>query len=90
VDDQSSSNNVDSPSVLKIELHVPRRELERKFEIVFLAEKRSDVAEKVMQMKAKTYPVLLNRVSSTSERNEVCSSRSKVVPCGPPGIGAKI
>jgi hypothetical protein len=29
--------NVNGPSVLKIELHVPRRELERKLEIVLFA-----------------------------------------------------
>ena len=38
MDDKSSILNVDGPSVLKIELHVPRRELERKFEIVLFAE----------------------------------------------------
>jgi hypothetical protein len=38
MDDKSSILNVDGPSVLKIELHVPRRELERKFEIVLLVE----------------------------------------------------
>jgi hypothetical protein len=38
MDDKSSIMNVDDPSVLKIELHVPRRELERKFEIVLFAE----------------------------------------------------
>jgi hypothetical protein len=34
---------------------------------------------KVVQMKAKTYPVLLNQVSSTANRYWMCSSRSKVV-----------
>ena len=38
MDDKSSIHNVDSPSILKIELHVPRRELERIFEIVLFAE----------------------------------------------------
>jgi hypothetical protein len=38
VDDQSSSGNVDGPSVLIIKLHVPRQELKRKCEIVLLAE----------------------------------------------------
>jgi hypothetical protein len=39
MDDKGSIFNADGPSVLKIELHVPRRELERNFEIVLLAEK---------------------------------------------------
>ena len=42
MDDKGSMHNVtrdvDGPSELKIELHVPRRELERNFEIVLLAE----------------------------------------------------
>jgi hypothetical protein len=38
MDDKGSTRNVDGPSILKIELHVPRQELERKFEIVLLAE----------------------------------------------------
>jgi hypothetical protein len=38
MDDKGPIPNVDGPSMLKIELHVPRRELERKFEIVLLAE----------------------------------------------------
>ena len=38
MDDKCSMHNVDCPSELKIELHVPRRELERKFEIVLFAE----------------------------------------------------
>jgi hypothetical protein len=38
MDDKSSIRNVDGPSFLKIELHVPRRELERKLEIVLLGE----------------------------------------------------
>ena len=38
MDDKGSILNVDGPSVLKIELHVPRQELERKFEIVLLVE----------------------------------------------------
>jgi hypothetical protein len=45
MDDKSSIMNVDGPSVLKIELDVPRRELERKFEIV-LGRKCSAGAEK--------------------------------------------
>jgi hypothetical protein len=39
MDDKCYILNVDGPSVLKIELHVPhRRELERKFEIVLFVE----------------------------------------------------
>ena len=38
MDDKRSILNVDGPSKLKIKLHVPRRELERKFEIVLLTE----------------------------------------------------
>ena len=38
MDDKGSVRNVDGPSALKIELHVPRRELERNFEIVLLVE----------------------------------------------------
>jgi hypothetical protein len=38
MDDKCSIRNVDCPSVLKKELRVPRQELERKFEIVLLAE----------------------------------------------------
>ena len=38
MNDKGSILNVDGPSVLKIELHVPRPELERKFEIVLFAE----------------------------------------------------
>ena len=38
MDDKGPIVNVDDPSVLKIELHVPRRELERKNEIVLFAE----------------------------------------------------
>jgi hypothetical protein len=38
MDDKGSVRNVDGPSVLKIELHVPRRELDQKFEIVRFAE----------------------------------------------------
>ena len=38
MDDKCSIHNVDCPSVLEIELHVRRRELERKFEIGLFAE----------------------------------------------------
>jgi hypothetical protein len=38
MDDKGSILDVDGPSVLKIELHVPRQELERKFEIVLFVE----------------------------------------------------
>ena len=38
MDDKGSILNVDGPSKLKKELHVPRRELERKFEIVLFTE----------------------------------------------------
>jgi hypothetical protein len=38
MDDKCPIHNVDCPSVLKIELHVPRQELERKFEIVLFTE----------------------------------------------------
>jgi hypothetical protein len=38
MDDKGSTRNGDGPSVLKIELHVPRQELERKFEIGLFAE----------------------------------------------------
>ena len=38
MDDKGSILNVDGPSFLKIELHVPRRELERKFEKVLFVE----------------------------------------------------
>jgi hypothetical protein len=38
MDDKGSIRNVDGPSELKKELHVPRREFERKFEIVLLVE----------------------------------------------------
>jgi hypothetical protein len=38
MDNKSSIRDVDGPSKLKIELHVPRRELERKFEIALSAE----------------------------------------------------
>jgi hypothetical protein len=46
MDDKGSVHSVDGPSVLKIELHVPRRELERNFEIVLLAENARDGAGK--------------------------------------------
>jgi hypothetical protein len=38
MDDKGSTINVDGPSELKIELRVPRQELEQKCEIVLLAE----------------------------------------------------
>jgi hypothetical protein len=38
MNDKGPTINVDAPSELKIELHAPRREMERKFEIVLLAE----------------------------------------------------
>jgi hypothetical protein len=44
-----------------------RRELERKFEIVLLAE-NARMEQTVVQRKAKTYPHLLKRVSSTPTR----------------------
>jgi hypothetical protein len=37
MDGKASILNVDGPSVLKIELHVPRREWERNFEKVLFA-----------------------------------------------------
>jgi hypothetical protein len=46
MDDKGSIHNADGPSVLKIELHVPRQELERKFEIVLFAGGCSGTAEK--------------------------------------------
>jgi hypothetical protein len=36
MDDKGCILDVDGPSVLRIELHVPRREFEQIFEIVFL------------------------------------------------------
>ena len=42
-----------------------------------------------MKMKADTYPVLLHQVSSQLEQNRRGDVRSRIVPCDPPGIGAK-
>jgi hypothetical protein len=57
----SESKRIDRAVAIQKKVHVPRRELERNFEIVLFG--------KVVQKKAKTYPSLLNRVSSTLKRN---------------------
>jgi hypothetical protein len=68
MDDKGSILNVDGPSVLKIELHVPRQELKRKFEMVLLAG-NAQLGMKVVQMNAVTYAVNLHEVSSQSNPN---------------------
>ena len=65
MDDKSSILNVDGPSVLKIELHVPRRELERKFEIVLFAENaRMELKSSVVEL---TDPCIVEPNSSSNE-----------------------
>jgi hypothetical protein len=59
MDRKGSIRNVDGPSVL-IELHVPRRELERNFETVLFwgAENaRVELKSCAMKANAKTYPL---------------------------------
>ena len=70
MDDKGSiCKYIDGPSVLKKELHVPRQELERKFEIVLLTESARTELKKVVQKKADTHPELLHQVSSQSKQN---------------------
>jgi hypothetical protein len=87
MNDWSSVVNIDG-STLRIELHVPRRELERNCEIVLLAEK--------VRMKPKSSA---NESSNSPRTGEPSFTKIKAEliaqwpfinsPGGPPGIGAK-
>jgi hypothetical protein len=71
MDDKGSTLNADPPSALKNDLHVPRQELERKFQIVLLGRKCSDGAEKHCKGK-----LTLTLISSQSE-NLITSNYAK-------------
>ena len=82
MDDKGSIQNVDGPSVLKIELHVPRRDIEKN-------------QERSGDHHSSNYPVRSVGVEGrimddkSSILNVDCPSVLKVA-CPPPGIGAKI
>jgi hypothetical protein len=77
MDDKGSILNVDGPSALKIELHVPRRNIEKN-------------QERSADHHSSTYPVHVVGVEGrimddkSSFTNGDCPSELKVV-CGPPG-----
>jgi hypothetical protein len=65
MDDKSSILNVDGPSVLKIELDVPRRELERKFKKLLLAAKVRREQSKLLT--PDTFPFVIFKLRTTSD-----------------------
>jgi hypothetical protein len=84
MDDNSSIRNVDGPSFLKIELHVPRRELERKFEIVLLAESaRTEMRSSANESERADLPLPVSLTPSRAMLQErQCVDDSCMFPAG--------